>query len=230
MIDFTTFLAVDEQHLRELRKVWPTWMAHRPEILRQPLVVAIDSELALASNDLDFLQHPRMTTYPWNFRAPTQRAKMLSSFIILAPRVVGTPWILKLDTDLVAIGTNSGWCDDKLVVGNPVFVASPWGYTKPATAVKTLDDWGDGVPSLKQYSRLDLPVESGSSLVKTPGRIISWCFFGRTDWCDWASSLCGDNPPLYSHDTYLWYVAKRSKAFFATAKMKNFGWKHGKVL
>lgn len=227
MIEFTTFLAVDREHLRELKVVAPGWRVHRPEIWRRPMAVCIDC--SVVPKDLDFLEHSNLNIFPWTLGAPSQRAKMLASFILLAPEVVKTPWILKLDTDCTAERRDDRWCGDELVAGNPVFVASPWGYTKPANAIAMLDKWANEVVPLAGKAPLNIVAQASSKLVSTPGRIISWCFFGRTDWCKWAADLCGGVPPLYSHDTYLWYVAKRSGATFKTVKMKSFGWTHGRV-
>lgn len=225
IIDFTTFLAVDEEHWPELKQVWPGWMKYRPEIRRQPLIIAYD--VGINPRHLEeFLGHPDMKCYAWNIDAPNQRAKMLASFILLAPRVAKTEWFLKLDTDCWANSAHPDWCDESLVAGEPKFVASSWGYTKPASAINTLDDWGDTVPFLSNYPRLNLPYDKNSKLVRTPGRIISWCFFGDTVWCSWAASLCQCKPPIFSHDTYLWYVAKRIGASYKTVRMKQFGWSH----
>lgn len=229
MIDFTTFIVVDKEHLRELKVVWPTWATYRPEILRQPLLVAYDA-VSVRKNELDFLQHADVKFFPWDYNAPTQRAKMLAAFILL-PNLIKTPWYLKLDTDCFAERADPGWCSSLFIKDNPVFVASPWSYTKPATAIQQLDDWGDHQSELSSFPRLNLVFEANSKLVKTPGRIISWCFFGNTGWCQQQAHLFsrGGMPPIYSHDTYLWYVALRTKRFYRTVRMKNFGWSHRKV-
>jgi len=206
--------------------VWPGWMRYRPELLQRPLIIARDAPIAPA--ELDFLEHPNMRSYAWNYDGD-QRRKMLASFVLLAPRVVQTPWFLKLDTDVIATQANASWCSEDLIAGSPAFVSNPWGYTKPATAINTLDDWGDTVPELAKFGRLKLPFDPTATLVKTPGRIISWCFFGRTDWCSWAAGLCNCNLPVPSHDTYLWYVARRSDAKFTTVKMTTFGWSHQRL-
>ena len=232
MIDFSTFLAVDRVHLAELKYVWNSWCAFKPEIFNAPMIVAYDADQVSVSQ-MGFMRevHPSVTFYAWSRPACSQREKMLASFVFLAPMVVQTPWYLKLDTDVVA--TRSAellnvmrWRSPQ---DSPVFVASPWGYTKPATAIQVLDDWGDTVPELKDKPRLNLPFDAHANKVKCPGRIISWCFFGQTQWCRQAALLCQGRWPVPSHDTFLWYVAARSGAPYLRIRMKDWGWSHQRI-
>lgn len=205
-------------------------MQFRPEILDHPLLllldVGIDFQEALATvaphSNVDIVQVPRSLL--------DQRERMLSSFVFLAPWLVKTRWMLKLDTDCFAVRANSDWCDAKQIAPNeegqePVLWAGGWGYTKPANAIKTLDDWGDTVQSLRIFPRLDLPFDPKARAVTTPGRIISYVFFGNVSWLKWASELCC-RLPVPSQDTYLWYLAKRCGRFYRTSRMHRLGWEH----
>lgn len=245
MIDFTTCVAIDEQHAAEFAKVWPTWARHKPEIMRKPFVLLVDDVL-LSNRGLsqasDFLTaHKNCRVIPVTAikGINDQREKMLTALTLAAPWYVHTPWILKLDTDTVAYRKDDTWCGDDLIepVLEPsstsslgqfrecVFAASGWGYTKPADAVKRLDDWADKQPALLGTLRLNLPFDPNGLAVTTPGRIISWCFFGNTKWIRWAASLCG-RLPVPSHDTYLWYLAARTRAGFRSTRMHRRGWGH----
>ena len=43
-VDFTTVVAVDEKHRGQLRHVWPTWKAFRPQMMDHPLLLICDGE------------------------------------------------------------------------------------------------------------------------------------------------------------------------------------------
>lgn len=222
MIDFTTCIATDSRYLPLLRLTWQTWQRHRPELFQQPLLVLSAVPVA----DLDFVRrsHPnvRVVDIPDMANVPT-RERVFTAFIQLAPWLVETPWFFKLDVDTVARRADSGWCADGLVEGEPVFVASPWNYTKPADAVARLDAWADKVPELAKFPPLNLPFDPKSDKVITRGRVASFTYFGRTDWHRWLAGLCR-TLPIPSQDTLTWYVARRTGAFFRQHKMKRHGW------
>ena len=237
MIDFTLCVAIDEQHAKELLLVWPTWVRHRPEILKQPVLVLHDFCLPRhLAEEIVVVLSGSLGKWPqfvpvFPCENMSQRDKMLTALTLMPPQCVKTPWILKLDTDAVALRSDPHWCSSRLVAddgqGVSAFVSNRWGYSRPAEAVKILDDWGDTVPELACRPRLDLPFTPGARSVGTPGRIISWCFFGRTDWWLQATSFVKDGRlPLASHDTFLWYCAKRRGDYYRTYQMKRFGWDH----
>ena len=232
----TFVVALDQEHLQEFKTVWPTWRL-RPEIMGSPLLLIIDhhnGDSAWWHEQLEFLDHENasLRDWPWycdvNQMTPlgpfdSQREKMLSS-LVFAPLVIRTPWFCKLDTDCVSTGSGP-WIDPKWFENDPVFIASPWSYSKPSNAHQILDDWCDGVPELVKYPRLNLPCDPESRLVKCR-RIISWQYFGRTDWHQWLAGLCGHRLPLPSHDTLTWHVAERTGAFYRKVKLKEYGWAH----
>ena len=230
-MDFTTVVAVDELHAEELRLVWPTWRHHRSELLGRPMLLVCDGDIPLAEweHRLEFLEHPRKRLVPWRMPGVSQREKMLTSLVRAVALHVTTPWYLKLDTDTVAAGPadwlQPGWFEPDEASRLPVFISQPWGYTKPADAIERLDDWGDTIPALQQYPRLNLPVSPGSSRVRSR-RIISWCFFGNTAWTEEAASYCSGRLPIASQDTYLWYCAARSQQFYRAFRMTSLGWRH----
>lgn len=236
VIDFTLTVAADLEHLRELAVSWPTWLKFRPELKQFPMALLLDVAVpfehpvvktVLADHgDVQIVQVPLDSTM-------SQRERMLSSFVFLAPWVVKTKWLLKLDTDCLAVRENADWCAEKQVAHDdagrePVFWSSSWGYTRPATAIQTLDDWGDGVAGVKEFPRLDLPFDPKARAVTTPGRIISYVFFGRADWLRWASGLC-KRLPVPSQDTFLFFLAKRRGEFYRTSRMHRLGWEHRRI-
>ncbi len=230
MVDFTTVVGVDQRHMKELALTWPTWVKHRPEIVYQPLLLICDADGPQGWRDgLSAIEHPDMRIVDWSQPDVPQREKMLSAITDVPGREVRTSWYLKLDTDVAA--TRSGnWLDPRWFRANdqqqwPVFVASPWGYTKPANAINRLDDWADQIDELNNHPRLDLPYDNTADLIRHP-RITSWCFFADTRWTAAMSELCGGKLPVPSQDTFLWYCAARRGDFFRKVRMKRFGWQH----
>lgn len=230
-VELTTLVAVDAEHVRELRLVWPTWVRHRPQLLDYPLIVICDADVSLKKwgHELAFVDHPQKRLVGWTIAGVSQREKMLSSFVFAAAEHVHTPWYLKLDTDAVALQScpwlQSEWFEADPQGRLPVFISSPWGYTKPPDAIQRLDDWADHVPDLSRFSRLNLVPQPGSNLL-SHRRIISWCFFGNTAAVRLAASYCSGKLPVPSQDTFLWYCAARRGDYYRTVRMKKYGWSH----
>lgn len=231
MLSFTTVVGIDESHLSQFKLVWPTWRKYRPEICSQPLLLICDGSHSHKEwkNRLSFLDHPNYSIKLWELPGVSQREKMLSGLVFGVAHHVRTPWYLKLDTDAVATAAGD-WIQGNWFEVNgegrlPVFVASPWGYTKPPDAIERLDKWGNTVPELARHRELQLHPEPNSKLVRH-SRVTSWCFFGRTDWTARVAAYCHDRLPVASHDTFLWYCAERQGEFYRRVKMKRYGWSH----
>jgi hypothetical protein len=231
--EITLLLGVDRHHLAELRANWPGWRRFKPDLLEMPGVCFYDATEVAPEVIRGACDHPNLRLVPWEVPAArSQREKMLTGFIQVAAREVSTRWYLKIDTDVAA--TKEGeWIDERWfsVTGGsePVYVASPWGYTKPRYALDLLDDWGDTVPDLARHPRLNVPYSSNETRVCSP-RMISWLMFGRTDWtrkvAGWAAP--DGRLPIPSQDTYLYYCAARLREPVSRVRMKDFGWSHGK--
>lgn len=230
--DITLVLGVDAAHLEELRLVWPTWMRFKPELRSMPCVVFYDAG-QVGPDDLTFLnEHPQVRFVTWDLpHAESQREKMLTGFVHVPAREVRTPWYLKLDTD--AIATEEGeWIKPEWFEpdGNgelPVFVAPGWSYSKPRYILDVLDDWADREPAFAGTRRLNAPYSSESLIVRHP-RIISWLFFGRTDWTREVAKLCGKDGrmPVASQDTFMFYCAERQGRPYVRMRMTKYGWEH----
>lgn len=230
-IDFTTVVGVDEKHAGELELVWPTWRAHRPELLARPLLLICDGAKSAPAWErrLRFVDHPAKQIVLWNRVAATQREKMLSGLVFAAAEHVQTPWYLKIDTDAVSLRTYR-WIDEawfEPIEGRPpAIVASPWAYTKPADWIPKLDDWGDGVDGLRDRPRLELVPQPGAVRLRHP-RIISWLMFGQTAFLKRVADWCGGRLPVASQDTVLWYCATRAGVPVRKVRMSAYGWTHG---
>jgi hypothetical protein len=243
--DFCSLLvAVDDHYLDKLVTTYPTWIACHPEILNMPHLLVYDSlqvrstdprfaqlsemaeRLALSSNRLP---PPEWRLVPWvQPEAESQRERMLTG-LIRCCSAVQTPWYLKLDADTFA-NARTGFYFDRWFRQNPVFIASPWGYTKPADSLDRLDAWASTVPELRDGQAIERQVvlKDGLPWKVNHRRMASWVMFGRTDWTVWASGLCKGRLPFPSQDTYLSYLAVRTAAPWLTVKFRHFGWEHCK--
>lgn len=232
--DFTTILAVDEKHQHELKYAWQTWEKNKPEITSAKVILIYDAnEVDVNKNAfIDFIvQRNNVKLLPWNPPVSLykdQRERMLTSFFP-AIKLVDTKWYLKIDTDCVAVNNNNNWLDREHYADDPVFVSSPWGYTKPNNTFDLMDEWGDNFDLLNKFPRLNLPYDKSSELVRHD-RIISFVYFGLTEWTKQMMTMCeqGDNfkLPFPSQDTFMWYCAARRKEYFKRLKYKNFGFEH----
>lgn len=254
MPEFTTVVGVDAKTLPQLELTLPTWHKYRPEMFRQPWLIFYDRvavTLPWLRRTVGHLLHGcdvRAVAWPSDPRAcyPTQRERMLSGFVH-APRFVATDWWLKVDTDAVALHATDwlppAWFEQQpqpeqpktdidpyipYAPGYNVWIASPWGYTKPADQMQQLDAWGDGVDALQPYPRLDVPFEPGARRARHR-RMASWVSFYRTDWSRYASEVarhyCSPNHiPVPSQDGYHFYFAQRRGDRYLRAQMKRRGW------
>lgn len=231
MLDFTTVIAVDDRHVRELEITWPTWVRFRPEILHRPLLILCDGDRSHEEwhTRLAFVEHPDRRLVCWQLAGVDQREKMLTALTLAPGREVSSDWYLKLDTDAIAVAT-APWIQPEWFAPDasgrlPVFVGSSWGYTKPAQFLARMDMWADGRPEFTGTTPLNLQAEPDSNRVRHP-RITSWCFFGRTDWTRDVTSVCNGRLPVPSHDTFLWYCAERMGMHYRRIPMHRLGWVH----
>ena len=234
MVDFTTIIAIDEHHTNELQLAWRSWEHFKPEIVKSPIIIIYDDMqvdpeegwLGEISEKFD------ITFIPWHPPEglyKDQREKMLTSFF-KAVEYVQTPWYLKIDTDCIATNHDKGWLNPDFFVDDPVFVSNPWGYTKPNNTFDIMDDWADELDAFRGSSRLNLPYDSLSDLVRH-NRIISWVYFGNVGWTNTMSYICQDSEgnyklPFPSQDTYMWYCAERMNRHYKRIKFKKFGFEH----
>ena len=222
--DFSTVVAVDCRTIDQLKLVWPTWRKFKPEILRHPLVPLIDERVMVENRSLDWLDHPDIQPVIWDWDAPgaTQRERMLTAFVFAAPIYVDTPYWLKIDTDVVATNHDQ-WIFPEWFEENPAIIASPWGYTKPAHWLSTLEAWGDTVDQLSIYPKVGLTPDPDKATYRYQ-RIASWLSWIRTDWSREVAGYNGNRLPVPSQDTYHWYVAARRGDKIVRARMKRYGW------
>lgn len=197
-----------------------------------PAVIFYDAEQVSPADAPFTKQHPNVRWVPWEFPvAADQREKMVTGFVHIPAREVGTPWYLKLDTDTVATASGAWieptWFTSDVSGRVPVFVAAKWSYSKPRDVIARLDAWGDDVHPLKTFSPLRL-IPSDEKNRVYHHRIISWIFFGRTDWTRTIVNWIGRDGrlPCPSQDTLLFYCAKRCGDRIVRERMTDYGWRH----
>jgi hypothetical protein len=226
-------VAVDEGYIEKLSWTYATWMHFKKEMRSMPLVVLFDEDsLNESSKSFDvFSKHEGgLTLVPWRMdNAESQREKMLSSLVFGIPDVVKTPWYLKIDADTIA-NSNRKWIDPgwftKVGGERPAFVTNSWNYTKPAIWIDQLNEWADKVDQLKNYPDVEYTISDDGKRAYH-SRIISWLFFGNTEWTKNVVSLLDEKRmPVPSQDTFLHFCAQRSQHHYVTARMSRNGWGH----
>jgi hypothetical protein len=231
--EITLLLGVDRCHLRELAVNWPGWRKLKSELLQMDAICFFDTEEVTPEAVRAVCDHPRLRLVPWSLPAArSQREKMLTGFVHIAAREVATAWYLKIDTD-VAATKDGAWIDERWFSATEthpaVYIASPWGYTKPRYALDLLDDWGDTIPELAIHPRLNVPYSSAETRARS-SRMISWLMFGRTEWTRRVARWAGPDGrlPIPSQDTFLYYCAARLREPTKNVRMSAFGWSHGR--
>lgn len=243
MQDYTLVVGVDRKHLYQLSHTWPTWRKHKPSLLNVPMVAFYDAQQLECSDVVGVIDHPLLRTVPWTPEVERygtggdkwsnpQRAKMLAGFVHVPPEHVLSRYWLKLDTDVVATGTDD-WIDDGWFEGAPAIVSQRWTFTKPADQMLKLDEWASKEElnwTFGNTSPLNLAPVPGSGRVSHP-RIISWCGFFNTMFTQWCSSLAVATTgkgmlPVPSQDGFLWYVAARLDLGIERKNFKKLGWEH----
>lgn len=244
--EHTLIVGVDAYHLAQLKLTWPTWRKHKPSLLESPMVVFYDRDELTGGQVQSVVDHPQLKTVPWPIGgveyetgegkgkwSGRQRYKMLAGFIYIPAAVVDTPYWMKLDTDVVAVGEDD-WIKPSWFDSSPVIVAHRWSFTKPADQMLRLDDWvannQETLGLLADKPPLELRPKPGSSRVGHR-RIISWCgFFGTqftSDVAHMCQATCGRGKlPVPSQDGVLFYVAKRLGLCIERVNMKGCGWEH----
>lgn len=229
-ISFTTIVGIDDHHVKELEMSYKTWKEYRPELFEQPLLLVCDADISPQewNRRLHFLDHPDQRRVQWSLPDATQREKMLNGVTLVAGTHVHTPWYFKLDTDSIADAPGD-WIQESWFQPNehgelPAFISHPLNVTK-ISAISRLEEWSKGIPDLNKFAPFELRNHQRRNFVHHR-RIVSWCFWGRTDWTKEVLGYCNGRLPVPSHDTYLSYCATKRNDFIRRASMKACGWTH----
>lgn len=225
--DITLVIAIDKKHLNEWKMTYPTWHRFKPEVMSMKRIIIYDDK-ELTENDFKFGIDDKTICVPWHVDDMDQRGEMLSSLVYVPASHVKTKWYLKLDVDAIATKRVDNWIDYSWFTDDITFISQRWGFSKPSNVLETLDNWGDTIPILSKFDRLNIPYNPTWSRVHCR-RIISWCFFGNTEWTKFVVNTCGNKLPVLSQDTIMYYMAARMKKRFLRLNFKPKGWMHFRV-
>jgi hypothetical protein len=232
--DFTILVALDREHLQEFAWSYPTWIMHKPNLIRRPLLLAIDvahhddrdDAIRRWTEALQFVLRRHcgpVSFFEWDgLPELPQRERMLTA-LVRAVADVETPYYLKIDTDTIATGGPDNWINPEWFDGSPACIASPWGYTKPAGMVADFDLWADKHPQAFGALRIEHKIMGN---VARHRRMISWLMFGNTAWSRRMAGLAGERLPIPSQDTFLSCCAARGGGEIRRVRMSEHGWRH----
>ncbi len=242
--DYTLVCGVDARHLEQLSWTWPTWIRHKPSLLKHPMIVFYDwREVTFIQVQTVLKEHPNLEVIAWppegivhdgdntNKWDNPRRHRMLSGFVYVPAACVQTPYWLKIDTDAIATRLDD-WIDPEWFKGDPAIIAHRWTYTKPADQMLQMDQWIEDHPVELSYWAEKPPL----NLVPLPGwsrlkhqRVASWCAFFHTEFtqnCAKAAEVAYKpfQLPVPSQDGFLWYMATRGQIPIRRVSIKRRGW------
>lgn len=245
MNNCTIVIAVDREHLEELRCVWPTWQRWHPEICRPCFIIDGVNPAYLTGPDASGILYIHVAE-----RRETQRDTMLWALLTQAPYLAsGSHW-LKIDTDTIAVGPGPPLTD--FVTDDVQSIAAcPWGYSTPRDSLERLETWytaATGEP--RQWTYHEVPqgmtrrefgkrLNNPNAVLYTPHehrraqerawfpRVIGWISIINTAFSRRVAEFLTQNPPPFvSHDTLLWYLAERWSLPVQRIKYRSLGWDH----
>ena len=214
--NLTIVTAVNEKYLSKLRANFDLWLKTEG-IFEHPMILFVHG-IPESDKRLDFIRH-RARIINWDMPdAANERELMLSAFVFGTAEHVTTRWWLKLDADAtpkpeIYKGYSyrfkipaEGW--DKDIYGHR------WGYTKSKGRYKKehflniLDTWWKKLTGEDPIFPANLPLRERVS----HKRLASFVCLHKTAFTKYCADLCSENRlPVPSHDTFMWYVAERSK-------------------
>ena len=202
----TLVTAVNAPYLEKFKLTLPTWQM-KPQFADLPLVVLYHG---ISEADLAFVHEYRdqVELVSWDMEEyESPRELMLSAFVLGAPKVVKTPYWVKLDVDTFFSNADDVFSEDMFQYD---IAGHGWKYTKPGKWIVELDDWAE---SIDLAGDVYLDNEKRDEAIRQRGfghrRLISWICLHKRDFTEEAAEYAGTRLPVPSHDTYLWYMAQR---------------------
>jgi hypothetical protein len=204
-------------------------MKLRPWLSDFPLLVVHD-ECWDSTKVLEGLDRPTHShcTIPWNMRSELGREAQSSIAILhTIANHVRSAWCLYLHPSTVPVpghpGISFDWFRRDGSGKEPVLLGHRWGYTKPVNALAELDDWGDTVPGLQCFPRLNLSPQDGEGCVRHAA-IQAWCIFINVAWAQEILAYAPDRLPCEKLETYLAYCGARRGDCLLRLNLKQHGW------
>jgi hypothetical protein len=226
----TLFTTLDKQSAAILPHTWQTWMRFHPWLASRPAYV-----LHPPGFDVEPLRkvlardHPTVQFLAWAADSTrSDRDRWARAWLQFPAQQVKTPWYLKLEPEAVATEDvqwlKPEWFEPDGENRQAAWIAPAWGYSKPASTLQTLDDWGDKIPQLASLPRLNLPFNPSDSRIRHEA-ISSWLLIGNTAWIKEVAAYAPENLPA-SYDTWMAYCAARRRDRIVRVSFKNYGWDH----
>ena len=211
----TIVTAVNPKYLNKLKSNYPHWLKTEG-IMEYPMILFVNG---IAPDD-PYLSFLRKSTQiiPWDMEgADSMRELMLTAFVLGTAEHVKTDWWIKLDADTTPKYKENYRFGYKLEFSdkswkNDAFSGHRCGYTKPGEFLVRLEDWADKLPEFKDHPRIFPDSERPAMLAqKRYGhrRVASYICLQSTKFTKLCAKLAGNKLPIPSHDSYMWYVAKR---------------------
>ena len=235
----TVVVGIDAKTIEYLKVSVETWRLHRPEMWGMPWVLFWDwtqisrEQLCMLASQLNV---PNLRTVQWpgggcppKSEYESQRELMLSGHVWVPGAYVQTPWHMKIDADVIALGPSDwlqkAWFEDTCDTQGgtlecdadcePRYIAPFWGYTKGLNYLGRLEAWGDEVNwgPHGDHSRLNIPFDP-THLRVPHKRMCSWVSYYNVAWERWLCSQLERTVgvgrlPVPSQDTTVWYAAER---------------------
>lgn len=218
---FVTFVGVDREHLAELEIVWPAW-EQVPALMDNPIVFLVSEgvrfDFIRGHKNHMCLQVEEIEDRGMLPRIEDQRFRMLNALTIVPSfHPYQAEYYCKLDTD--AVPDSRDWPRSVWFERTPAMVAPRWGYTKPGSLLKEMDDW-----SIQRslFCHRPRPAYRLNGSRAMSDRIISYCSFVNWRWANSIVAQVDRKIPIPSQDTFLWYCAARLDSLIHRVKM----WRH----
>jgi len=242
--EITLVVGIDAKTVQQLEVSHRTWKRFQPKLYEWQWCVFYDgcspAFTPYSLNDLvkRGVVPPQTRFVPWpdclglkkrEIKYEHQRDRMLAGHVWIPGLMVETPWSLKIDTDALALGTSDNWPDPDWFKPDeqgrlPSWICPRWTYTKGLQALPRIEAWGDSVPELAKFPRLNIPQEPDQLRVGH-SRMCSWLSFYSTEFTKrvvrWLRESGHEGTlPYPSQDTLHFYAAARAGDHSRIANMK----------
>jgi len=211
----TIVTAVNKKYLAKLQANYSYWMKTEG-LMEYPMILFVNG-IDPKDPSLSFLRN-NVQIIPWGMEGvDSMRELMLTAFVLGTAEHVKTPWWIKFDADTTPKELANYRFGYKLEFAekswkNEAFSGHRCGYTKPGEFLVRLEDWADKLPEFKDHPRIFPDSERPAMLAqKRYGhrRVASYICLQSTKFTQLCAKLAGDRLPIPSHDSYMWYVARR---------------------
>jgi len=200
-MEFTIVTATTPDYEKKLRLCLPTWRL-KEQFRISPILLFTHGYKRPEKHFKDLGKNVRVIDWNMNADIP-KREQIFSAFVLGTGKYVETPHWVKLDSECHFISEENVFSEDDFKYD---LFSHRWGYTKPATWIRELNEWSDLKNLSGEPYRPDFDWNKPAIGCK---RIISFMCLHNKDFVDECAYLAGQRLPIPSHDTFLWYMAER---------------------